>query len=303
MHIFTKIVTTNTNITTDWISLLTNIHQLIPDIYKLVGSDNGWLTDLVASDMGDDVASALKLSFGPQEPRGLRLSGLGPSCPKALWHHIRTPELAEPLPPYARIKYAYGHIIEHLVVGLAKAAGHEVTGEQDEVSVDGVTGHRDCVIDGCIVDVKSSSTFGLQKLKDKTIAQDDSFGYLDQLDGYLVGSMDDPLVRTKDRAYLLAVDKTLGHMVLYEHRFREQSIRKRISDYKQIIRSDQPPRCECGIVPDGKSGNLKLDTKASYSAFRHVCHPGLRTFLYASGPVYLTKVIRPPAPHIIELRN
>jgi len=180
------------------------------------------------------------------------------------------------------------------VIGLAKAAGHEVTGEQDELVVDGIHGHRDCVIDGAVVDVKSASSRGFQKFKDKSIAQADDFGYLDQLDGYSLGSLEDPLVRVKDRAYLLAIDKTLGHMVLYEHKVRHGEIQKRISDYKRIVRLDQPPRCECQSVPDGKSGNLKLDTRASYSPWKQVCNPGLRTFLYASGPVYLTKVVRVP---------
>src|SRR6267154_233169 len=170
------------------------IHTLVPDIYDLIGANHG-ITDLLASDMGNNIASAINTSLGPQAPRGLRLSALGLRCPKALWHSIHTPHLAEPLPPYARIKYTYGHIIEHLVIGLAKASGHVVTGEQDELSVDGVTGHRDCVIDGAIVDVKSSSSRGFQKFKDKSIGQADDFGYLDQLDAYLVGSLDDPLVR------------------------------------------------------------------------------------------------------------
>lgn len=274
------------------------IHTLVQDIYDYVGGNHG-LTDILASDMGCDIASAIKGSLSTQERRGLRLSGLGPKCPKALWHSINTPHLAEPLPPYARIKYTYGHIIEHLLIGLARAAGHEVTGEQDELTVDGITGHRDCVIDGAIVDVKSSSSRGFQKFKDKTLAQSDDFGYLDQLDGYVVGSVDDPLVRVKDKAYILAIDKTLGHICLYEHRVRENAIRSRIRSYKAIVEQTIPPVCTCGVVPEGKSGNLKLDTKASYSSFKHVCFPKLRTFLYASGPIYLTKVVR--TPDVLEL--
>jgi hypothetical protein len=222
------------------------------------------------------------------------LSGLGPKCPKHLWHSINTPELAEPLPPHAKIKYAYGHIIEHLLIGLARASGHDVRGEQDELVVDGITGHRDCIIDGAIVDVKSSSSRGMEKFKNKTLAQDDSFGYLDQLDAYLVGSLHDPLVTVKDRAYIIAVDKTLGHLVLYEHRLREQRLRKRIEECKQVVRLPSPPPCECGTKPEGKSGNISLDIKSSYSPFKHTCFPSLRTFLYASGPVYLTKVVRTP---------
>jgi hypothetical protein len=122
----------------------------------------------------------------------------------------------------------------------------------------------------------------------------DPFGYLEQLDAYLLGSVGDDLVTVKDRAYLLAIDKQLGHMCLYEHQLRAQHIRSRISAYKDIVSLDTPPVCECGTVPDGKSGNIRLDTKASYNIYKHTCFPNLRTFLYASGPVYLTKVVRKP---------
>lgn len=277
-----------------------SIHTLVPDIYDLVGGTNG-ISSILSSNMGVDIADAIQRSLGQQQRRGLRLSGLGPSCRKALWHSIRTPELAEPIPPYAKIKFCYGHIIEHLILGLAKAAGHEVTGEQDALDVDGVVGHRDAVVDGCIVDVKSTSPMGFLKFRDKTIRQDDPFGYLVQLDGYVCGSMDDPLVRIKDRGYILAVDKTLGHLCLYEHITSEESIRERIRDYRTIVSSDRPPACTCETVPDGKSGNIKLGVRASYSPFKYVCHPQLRTFLYASGPVYLTKVAR--VPDVRELTN
>lgn len=180
------------------------------------------------------------------------------------------------------------------MISLAKVAGHEVTGEGDELYVDGVRGHRDCVIDGCIVDVKSTSSLGYQKFKDRSIATNDPFGYLDQLDGYLVGSASDDLVRVKDRAYLWACDKTLGHMCLYEHTLRRDHILRRIADFKEIVSLETPPECHCGTVPDGKSGNVRLDTKASYNPYKHFCFPRLRTFLYASGPVYLTKVVRIP---------
>lgn len=224
----------------------------------------------------------------------LRLSQMGPKCPCALWYSIHHPELAEPLPPWAEIKYAFGHVIEALAISLAKAAGHTVTGEQDVLTVDGIAGHRDCVIDGCIVDVKSASSFSFSKFKDGSISQNDSFGYLDQLDGYLVGSLLDPLVTVKDKAYLLAIDKQLGHVALYEHNIREERIRDRIRECKRIVGLPTPPPCTCSIVPDGKSGNLKLDTIASYNNFKYCCQPLLRTFLYSDGPRYLTKVVRVP---------
>lgn len=274
-----------------------SINTLIPDIYKLVGSNEGWFNDDLARSFSEELGQRLISTIGREyKVSTLRLSKMGPICEKQLWHSIHTPELEEGLPPSAKIKFQYGHILEALVIAMAKAAGHEVTGEQDAVTVDGVTGHRDCVIDGCIVDVKSCSSIAFQKFQQKTIALEgnDSFGYLDQLDGYLVGSCDDPMVRTKDRAYILAIDKTLGHLCLYEHHLREESIRTRIRLYKGIVALREPPRCTCGVVPEGKSGNLKLDVRASYSGYKYVCFPRLRCFRYSKGPVYLTHVEREP---------
>lgn len=266
------------------------IHQLIPDIYNLINSKGGW--DAVSfQSIYSEIERSVKRK---QRPPSLRLSALGDRCPKALWHSIKTPELAEAMPPWAQIKYAYGHIIEALAINLAKAAGHEVTGEQDELTVDGIVGHRDCVIDGHVVDVKSTSSMGFAKFRDKTIAESDSFGYLDQLDAYLLGSADDPLVRHKDTAYLWAIDKTLGHMVLYKHELRSESIRERIQRYKGYVSQPHPPACSCGTEPDGKSGNIKLDTRASYSPYKRCCFPNVRTFKYARGPVHLTKVVKLP---------
>src|SRR4051812_30814035 len=110
---------------------LKSIHQLIPDIYNLLGGDNVYTA--LPSDLGVNVSRAVEDSLGPRQNRGLRLSQLGPYCPRQLWYKINHPELEEKLPPYARIKYCYGHIIEHLIIALAKAAGHTVTGEQDEL--------------------------------------------------------------------------------------------------------------------------------------------------------------------------
>lgn len=260
-----------------------SIFQLIPDIHYLV-TQKDWQKQLV-----------VQPKFGVGGSTGaLRLSQMGPKCPRALWYSIRHPELAEPLPPSAEIKYTFGHIMEAMVIELVKLAGHTVEGEQDELTVDGITGHRDCVIDGCLVDIKSQSTRAIEKLRSKTLAQDDPFGYLDQLDGYSLGSLSDPLVKVKDKAYLLGIDKTLGHMVLYEHECRHQRIQERIRDYKHCISLPSPPTCSCGTRAEGSSGNISLDVRASYSPFKYQCFPQLRTFLYADGPHYLVKVVNLP---------
>ena len=276
-----------------------SIETLIPDIYQLVQHQKGWYDETISNALRDNLSKVLCEHFNaPRYSPGktpLRMSGLGPRCPRALWYSSNHPEMAEPLPPWAEVKFAFGYILEGLVLTLAKASGHDVRGEQDVLYLDGVAGHRDAVIDGVVVDVKSCSSIAFGKFKNKTLGQNDSFGYLDQLSAYVVASADDPLVQVKDEGVFVAIDKTLGHMCLYKHKVQNPlDIRLRIADYKQIIGLPEPPPCECGTRPEGVSGNIRLDVKASYSPFKYCCFPNLRTFRYASGLVYLSKVVRKP---------
>jgi hypothetical protein len=274
---------------------LKSIYTLVPDIQELLKRKENWFNEPLANDLSNGIARTLREQFGrPSSKPDLRLSRLGDQCPCALWHSIHTPELAESLPPWAEFKYAFGHILEAVAISLAKAAGHTVTGEQDVLEVDGIQGHRDCVIDGCIVDVKSASSLSFKKFKDKTIAQNDSFGYLVQLDGYVTGSLNDPLVTVKDKGYLLVIDKQLGHMCLFEHKTRPELLRSRIEEYKGIIGLTSPPKCNCKTTPHQASGNIQLAYPSNYSPFKFCCFPNLRTFLYSTGPVYLTTVAREP---------
>ncbi len=281
---------------------MAHIHNLIPDVNALLKRKDGWFTPELAKEFAYEVETRLSASFNrPESKPTLRLSQMGPRCPCALWHSIHKPEEAQALPAGAEFKYAYGHIIEALAVALAKAAGHDVRGEQDTIVVDGITGHRDCIIDGYLVDVKSTSSFGFKKFKSGTIREDDSFGYLEQLDGYGVGSLEDDNVLVKDRGFLWAIDKQLGHMCLYEHKFREAHIHRCIHQAKEVVAQSSAPACTCGVIPDGKSGNLILDTKASYNTFKFSCFPKLRTFLYSDGPRYFTRVVKRPESRIVEV--
>lgn len=274
-----------------------SIDTLINDIYDLVQS-RGWVTDEIQKDFETEVGRRLQEKFNESPRRGsLRLSAMGDRCLRTVWYSVHHPDLATPLRGPAEIKYTFGHLIEAQTIALAKAAGHTVTGEQDVLELDGIVGHRDCVIDGVTVDVKSSASKSFDKFKGRNFQESDTFGYLDQLDGYVLAAAADPLVHVKNRGCLLAIDKQLGHMCLYEHEVtpdREETLRQRIKMYKTVAESHQPPPCTCGTRPDGASGNISLDVKASYSPYKYCCFPNLRTFLYANGPVYLTKVERRP---------
>jgi hypothetical protein len=275
-------------------AVMPSIKRVIPDIYELLKRKDGWMTDELSSAHAHSLSLRLQEQFTENKKPYLRMSMLGDRCPKALWHAIHTPELAEPLPPWVINKFCYGHMVEAWAITLARAAGHTVEGEQDVLSVDGVYGHRDLVLDGYVVDVKSAGGMSYGKFKDGSIATNDGFGYLEQLDAYLSGSLDDSRVKDTSKGYLWAVNKELGHMCLYEHKHRPEHIRQRIRDYREIVSLDAPPPCECGTRKSGESGNIELDVRASYSDFKYTCFPNLRCFLYSKGPVYLTKVVKYP---------
>jgi len=273
-----------------------SINTLIKDVEDVVTKDN-WFHYDDASRYSSEMASrVMERLVGEERSPGLRLSSMGERCPRSLWASVHSPSVQERFPAHVRIKFHFGDVIEAMAIALAKAAGHTVVGEQDEVTVDGVKGHLDCILDGCIVDVKSINSMGFQKIKAKQVAEDIFLrSYLDQLDGYLVGSADDDRVIVKDRAYLWAIDKAMGHMCLYEHKIRSERILSRIKEYKTIVRASEPPDCTCGTINEGASGNIKLDLKASYNPYKYFCFPNCRTFIYAGGkPVHLVKVVRKP---------
>lgn len=242
----------------------------------------------------------------------LRMSNLGTSCDRKLWYSVKHPELGEPLSGPVHFKFLYGDILERVVLGLAEIAGHTVEGEQDELIVEGVKGHRDAVIDGRLIDVKSATTHSFQKFSNHKLRTDDPFGYLTQIGTYLHASQNDPLVKDKDKASFVAVDKQLGHIAVDTYEFpdvgeptpgadgrhlgagRASPVVEHVLGKKQILSRETPPDRAFSDIPDGKSGNRKLGTECSYCPFKHACWPGLRTFNYSNGPTFLTKVEREP---------
>lgn len=222
------------------------------------------------------------------------MSNVGTPCERKLWYSVNQPEKGEELPPSAKLKFLYGDCIELLLLFLAEASGHEVEGTQDEQEIEGIKGHRDAVIDGTIIDVKSASTFSFKKFEEGTLAQNDSFGYIDQLQSYLYAGQTDDKVTDKDRAGFLVADKTLGHICLDLHERKNIPYDKIYNHKKSVVNSDRLPDRGFDSEADGASGNRKLGINCSYCDFKAECWPSLRTFIYSNGPRFLTEVAREP---------
>lgn len=269
------------------------IDTLVADIYGLFGTDETF--DLSLFDQfGENLKELMDNRFHQKYEGGpyLRMSNIG-KADRQLWLDINGKGEKEKLLPPTLIKFAYGDVIEQMILLYAKMAGHEVEREQDEVEVDGIKGHIDAVIDGVLVDVKSASTFSFQKFESGALFEpgNDPFGYVAQLAGYIEA------VNPGGRGGFLAVDKTLGKICFCEiprHILDQYKVRERIAHIKEVIASPELPLPCCTPVPDGKSGNEKLPTNGSYCAHKFFCYPDLKTYYYSTGPRYLTKVAKEP---------
>lgn len=271
-----------------------NINTLVHDIYVLLAGEIRLDEELVTRFTHRLVEKMVDRLSAERRKPALSMSNFGKPCNRQLWYEVNLPAAREPLPPQARLKFLYGDVLEEFVIFLAEAAGHTVQGHQDTVVHAGVEGHRDVVIDGTLVDVKSANARSFEKFVRHTLPQDDPFGYTDQLDLYLEGSQDDPLVTNKDEAAFVAVDKELGNLVLDKHPRKGVDYTSKADAKRNMLAQNQPPARAFPDVEDGKSGNRKLGVACSYCSFKKTCWPELRTFMYSGGPRYLTKVARLP---------
>ena len=273
------------------------IDTLIRDINKTLKGMGGW-DGIRGQSLGYGISLIANQRFSkPQEPRRyLSLSSVGTPCKRKLWYKINRTDEGEELTPNTFLKFFYGDMIEELVLQLAIASGHDVTGEQDRLDVHGVKGHRDAVIDGMTVDVKSCSSYAFKKFKEGRLRDDDPFGYISQLSSYVYAGQNDPLVTDKVRGAFLAVDKQNGHICLDVYDFTEELKTKEEEILETIYMVDgKIPEERIPTVPQSKSSeNTKLSMQCSYCEFKFLCWENLRTFIYSSGPEYLVDVVQEP---------
>jgi hypothetical protein len=280
------------------------LDTLVEDIYNKIGvlADNKHidLDEDTIEQFGESMKQIL-YDWSHPTPRGkpaLRMSNIGRK-ERQLWYDMKSEGTPEKMPPSLFIKFLYGHLLEEIVLFLVKLSGHEVTSEQKEITVSGIKGHMDCVIDGEVVDVKTASGFAFKKFKDGTLAEQDAFGYMAQLAGY------EEAEGTNNGGFL-ALNKESGELAMFRpDDFDKPNIKKKISSVKKAVKLKTPPERCYNPIPDGKSGNMQLPKGCVYCRHKFECHKdanegkGLRVFKYSNGNRYLTQV--PKVPNVIEV--
>jgi len=274
-----------------------NIETLVEDIYGVIEGKGGWdktITDYLAKNISQIAESRFK---EPQKPRGyLSLSSVGSPCKRKTWYRINKTEEAAPLKPQLLGLFFYGDLLEALILSLAKAAGHDVQGEQDRLSVNGIKGHRDAVIDGVTIDVKSTSRYGMKKFKSNSLRDDDPYGYISQLSSYVYAGKNDPLVKDKDRGAFLVVQKDSFELHLDMYDFSKELVtkEKEIDEVKNIVAGKLPDERLAPVPQSEGSKNTKLCFACTSCEYRKICWPEVRTFKYSYGKEYLVDVVKKP---------
>jgi len=273
------------------------IETLVEDIYDLFNNGHQCHPDNVAhfaTNLATMVADRLQ-AYQAHEERAptLRASNIGRPCVRQTFYDLKGSDKEELL-PHTKIKFMFGDIIEELLLFLATEAGHEVTDEQKECHLEGITGHIDAVIDGVLVDVKSASSYSFKKFRDGELKHGDTdpFGYIGQMSTYTEAL-------EFDRGAFLVMDKQNGTLCLHEP---EELIdaKARICELKDATEGTETPVRHYAPIPDGKSGNMKLAVGCQYCGHKITCWAdandgeGLRAYSYSNGPRFLTWVGKEP---------
>jgi len=270
-----------------------DLSTLVEDIYDLFDPNKTHEPDEANVEAaGEKFKELLRHRLKEREPleSPLRFSSLG-RPDRQIWYMANSKNGPEDLNAKTYFKFLYGDVLELVTVFLSKEAGHKVEDEQREIEVNGVKGHIDAIIDDVVVDVKSASPFGYKKFANREVVNNDPFGYVQQLAGY------SNILNPGESAAWVAFDKVHGDICvspLSVSVIEDNPPEPRIEHLKKIIELEEPPERCYEDIPEGKSGNRRLDTGCSYCAFKHECWPRLRTFLYANGPKYFTHIEREP---------
>ena len=281
---------------------------LAEDIYTLLDRQVHHDPDpRLLAEYGERASATLARSFElrdkPRDTSKIWFSDLGEECERKLWYTFNQTESSETLMGHTLFKFSYGDILEDKVLYLAKEAGHRVEGEQDRVEqihpAEGVTlsGRIDAVIDGVLIDVKSTSSYGYSKYtKEGLNPGNDTFGYLWQLSGYF-----HKYGKLENTPGFVWIDKQNGHIAYTEiEPYTEEQVDDEVARIASVIKQDKVKGFRQRVKAEGKSGNEVLSIKCSYCPFKQHCWskaeggPGLRTFIYSNGPKYFTKVVNLP---------
>jgi len=244
---------------------MSDIHYAIPDLYHSLREKyiaEGVNFNTVIEQFMEECGAALYNHYKEErDERKIRISSIG-QCERMQWYKAHDFEEEEPADKLW-ITFLQGHLMEALVKAVLKISGHKVKDEQAKLSVAGVQGSCDAVVDNELVDFKTASNWSFDKFKDDEI-KNDSFGYLEQISAYAHAL-------GKKRAHFIVLNKNTGELKL-----TTVNTLKNIEDHviyvKDIVSKKNPPDRPVWAV----SAAGELDMRCSFCSFKQDCYESLQ---------------------------
>jgi len=245
---------------------MSDIHYVIPDLYHSLREKyvaEGVDFNEVIEQFMEEVGAALYNHYKDEkDQRKIRISGIG-QCERKQWYGAHNYEQEEQ-PDKLALTFLQGHLMEALIKAVIKISGHKVKDEQTKLSVAGVQGSCDAVVDNELVDFKTASNWSFDKFKDDHI-KDDSFGYLEQISAYAHAL-------GKKKAHFIVLNKNTGELKL-----TSVNTLKNIEDHviyvKDVVSKAVPPDHPIWAV----NANGELDMRCSFCGFKQECHGVLQS--------------------------
>lgn len=285
-------------------SLIFDIYQLFdPAVNHTVSEEN---LEKFSVNVKAHIRKFMLEAKKEDESRVLRMSSIGKK-PRQLWYESKQgthggPAKVKKFTSSKLLSFLYGCVIEELVLFLTREAGHEVSGEQKQVELEGVKGSIDAFIDGTLVDVKSASFRSFDKFENGSLLEgNDDFGYVDQLSGYAQAE-------AQTSAAFVSLNKETGALALLKlNNLDLKNVVPQIRELKAaLLKQTPPPKCYEDVA-EGSSGNRGLCKQCQWCPYKMMCWQdsnngkGLQVYQYSNKKVYLTQVSREPnVPNITE---
>jgi len=182
--------------------------------------------------------------------------------------------------PEFLLKMLTGDIQEQILVYILKSAGLEIeTGGEvsivvNDLKIDG-TWDVKLKVDNKIYDVKTASewSFNNKFVDYKTLTEDDSFGYVDQLIGYCEGEQAEP-------GGWIVLNKSTGEFKVIDYPKTLEEVREgffvRITKKIATIYSGEMPACtgiEAETFYQKPTGNKIIGGNCRFCPYKKLCHP------------------------------
>lgn len=217
--------------------------MIVDKVNAFLNAEGKTIDEAILADIASLSKNAFLRQFGTREERkaGIRLSSIGRCVRQQAYKLLGYEENGKAIDARAKTVFFMGDLTEIAIIGLAKAAGCDVsaTGDkQSSVEIDGVVGHPDGLLrdsgETLLLEVKSMSSYSFKEFERGVL----EIGYRYQCNAYMEA------LKLK-RCVIVALNKDAGvlaEMVISIDPEIVQNIKERIKQLRAATQESLPER-------------------------------------------------------------